>query len=506
MRETFQLLTVCLGLFSCSIAEHVIATTPTTAEERVAAGHERFLRYCAPCHGREGFGNGPVAASLRRPPTDLTDVALRRGGFDADFVAQFIDGRIRVEEHGTSDMPVWGRRFDDRNAEMAQEALLTRGAISLIVEYLQSVQVEPEPARPDSASDATRQTMDQIFAALAYLLPASVDDERFSGLAERDGIAAGLQLLATSVNALEAHGGERDPGFQFLGGSLAEDTREIQHRFSQQRYAEAQFFLQQLTENCVACHSRLPSQGEFAFAESLLKQMDIDRMEAGDHARLLVSVRQFEAALQTWEGLFADTKLSAAEIDLSGYLLDYLTICIRVQGDLERPRLALEKFAARPDVPRYLGHHLARWINSLRELHAKPEQKPTLENARELVRQSQELLAAAANREGLVYDLMASSLLHRFVDGRSGPAEELAEAFYLLGVIQARIGYAPWVPETEYYLEASIRLAPATDSAERAYLLLEEYTVLGYGGSSGTYLPADVVQKLAELRGLLDAP
>lgn len=506
MRETLQLLAVCLGLFACSVAQQVIAPTPMTAEERVAAGHQRFLRYCAPCHGREGVGDGPVAASLKRPSGDLTRIALRRGGFDTEFITQFIDGRIRVEEHGTRDMPIWGRRFDDRNAEMAQETLLTPGAISLIVEYLRSVQVEPEPARPDGASAATRTTMDQIFAALAYLLPASVDDERFSSLAERDYIAASLQLLATSANKLHAQGGERDAGFQFLSESLAEDTSEIQRRFSQQRYAEAQFFLHQLTENCVACHSRLPSSGEFAFAESLVKQMDVDRMEAGDHARLLVSVRQFEAALQTWEGLFAGTALSAAEIDLSGYLLNYLTVCIRVQGDLERPRRTLEEFAARPDVPRYLGHHLARWINSLKELHARPEQEPTLENARELVRQSQELLAAAANREGLIYDLMASSLLHRYVDGRSEPAEELAEAFFLLGVIQARIGYAPWVPETEYYLEASIRLAPATDSAERAYLLLEEYAVLGYGGSSGTHLPADVVQKLAELRDLLDTP
>ena len=40
---------------------------------------------------------------------------------------------------------------------------------------------------------------------------------------------------------------------------------------------------------------------------------------------------------------------------------------------------------------------------------------------------------------------------------------------------------------------------------EDAYAALEEYVVLGYGGSSGEALPADVWARLRELRELLDA-
>ena len=43
-------------------------------------GEEAYRRYCASCHGLEGKGDGPVAASLRRAPTDLTQLARRSGG------------------------------------------------------------------------------------------------------------------------------------------------------------------------------------------------------------------------------------------------------------------------------------------------------------------------------------------------------------------------------------------------------------------------------------------
>ena len=82
---------------------------------------------------------------------------------------------------------------------------------------------------------------------------------------------------------------------------------------------------------------------------------------------------------------------------------------------------------------------------------------------------------------------------------------EIAEAFYLLGMVDARTSQTSWVSAAEFHLEASIRMAPNAAYAEKAYALLEEYTVLGYGGSSGVHLPVEVQEKLAELRGLIDA-
>jgi mono/diheme cytochrome c family protein len=111
------------------------------------SGYEWFRTYCASCHGTSARGDGPAAESLRAAPTDLTRIAARNGGtFDAASVASYIDGRVTLPVHGSREMPIWGRRFDDRTREaLVEETRLGAGAIFLIVEYLRSVQ-ETEPA------------------------------------------------------------------------------------------------------------------------------------------------------------------------------------------------------------------------------------------------------------------------------------------------------------------------------------------------------------------------
>ena len=64
-------------------------------------------RYCESCHGPAGKGDGPVAASLQRPPADLTTLAQRAGGrFDESVVMAVIDGRRAVAARGPREMPV----------------------------------------------------------------------------------------------------------------------------------------------------------------------------------------------------------------------------------------------------------------------------------------------------------------------------------------------------------------------------------------------------------------
>src|SRR5579859_673338 len=43
-------------------------------------GKLMFTSYCAPCHGADARGNGPVAGTLKTPPTDLTRLAKANHG------------------------------------------------------------------------------------------------------------------------------------------------------------------------------------------------------------------------------------------------------------------------------------------------------------------------------------------------------------------------------------------------------------------------------------------
>lgn len=106
-------------------------------------GQALYLRYCASCHGESGDGNGPVAASLRRPPSDLRLIVKRHDGrFDEPYVMQIIDGRRVVAEHGTRVMPVWGAVFESEHRGDGYPGYLSLLHSRALSDYLRSIQQE----------------------------------------------------------------------------------------------------------------------------------------------------------------------------------------------------------------------------------------------------------------------------------------------------------------------------------------------------------------------------
>jgi mono/diheme cytochrome c family protein len=110
-------------------------------EAPAPTGEILYLRHCASCHGESGKGDGPVAASLRTRPADLTTIAERAGGsFDDSRVMRSIDGRRAVAEHGTREMPVWGAVFteDLEGQRNAAYTVLLHGRS--LTDYIRSLQ------------------------------------------------------------------------------------------------------------------------------------------------------------------------------------------------------------------------------------------------------------------------------------------------------------------------------------------------------------------------------
>ena len=135
------LLLAALGAGAPAAAEPAAADQPLLAE----LGAELFREHCAACHGALGDGAGPAASSLKVAPSDLTAIALRRGGeFPDAEIAAFIDGRFEVSAHGTREMPIWGRRLAQPIAAGTEGDEVARGRIQILVEYLKTIQ-QPAP-------------------------------------------------------------------------------------------------------------------------------------------------------------------------------------------------------------------------------------------------------------------------------------------------------------------------------------------------------------------------
>jgi len=112
-------------------------STPLIVESMV--GRDLFAFYCASCHGRDGRGQGPVAASLKTAPPDLTVLADRGGGtFPRARVKDIIGGASTqvTPSHGPGEMPVWGPIF--RFLDPSDARVKVR--IDQLVNYVESIQ------------------------------------------------------------------------------------------------------------------------------------------------------------------------------------------------------------------------------------------------------------------------------------------------------------------------------------------------------------------------------
>lgn len=122
--------------------------TPTTSIKMVpieptspASGEKMYATYCAVCHGANGTGNGPAAAALKTPPTDLTALSRKNGGaFPADHIYSILKFGQKEAAHGSSEMPIWGDLMLtlDRNSPDSNVVLHER--IVNLTSYLKQIQ------------------------------------------------------------------------------------------------------------------------------------------------------------------------------------------------------------------------------------------------------------------------------------------------------------------------------------------------------------------------------
>jgi len=355
-----------------------------------------------------------------------------------------------------------------------------------------------------------RATMHQVFEALSILLPASLSEGALRDPEQRDRYQLEFERLAQAAGRLADHGVERDDVFQTLSRSLEDDAEDAASLYARGRIEEAAFQLQHLTGRCVACHSRLPSAREYPLAERLMSRTQVSELSPEERARLYVATRRFDSALGTWEALFELPGSAPAWLDRGGQLTDYLTVAVRVTQERDRAAATLRKMSRRNDTPAYLKSRLGHWAEAL---EVAPQIGPGDKGAERRIAEAKAFLARAeslsdfpSTRDGLVDELLASALLQQYVDENHAmprPATPLAEAFYLLAVIEARAAWSYWIPQTESYMEAALRAAPQGPRAEKAYERIEETLLTDYGAATAAELPDPERARLTALRKLM---
>jgi hypothetical protein len=357
-----------------------------------------------------------------------------------------------------------------------------------------------EPVETDD--DRTRSVMREIYEGIRVALPASIDPDVFKAPENQGEIYAALDTLARNVAQLGEHYQERDAQLGFLARSIERDAIEAKTSYTNGHYRRSAFVLQQIVENCVVCHTRLPDDRGSLVAEGFVNKGVMASLPPKPKSTLLIATRQFDEALDALESVFNDRLMHPAV--LLGPLTDYLVVSIRVKGDYERPIAALEAFKKREDLWPSLREDVEEWIVALPSLEERTATASTVASARAIIEEGDALDEYGDGQGSLLHFIVASSILERYIATHPEASPELGEAFYLRGVLDTRIGRNYWVSTAPFFLEESIRVAPAGPFAEEAFAVLTRELFAAYEGSDVEVLPAEERAHLAELLALID--
>ena len=121
--------------YSQSNTNGTIAVNKSTA----TSGKQMYINYCASCHGVDGRGNGPAAAALRMPTTDLTVLSRNNHGvFPETHIVTVLQYGAEFPSHGSV-----------RNARMGTD-LWQDGDGESPSQTAQDQQFDPIPEDPSS--------------------------------------------------------------------------------------------------------------------------------------------------------------------------------------------------------------------------------------------------------------------------------------------------------------------------------------------------------------------
>lgn len=136
MRVSWSVVALMLGcctVTGLSAARRVVGPDSASIER----GRILFEQHCASCHGKEGRGDGPTAATLTRRPPNLSALQQRSGAFFTAAVESAITGTNPAVAHRAPGMIVWSAIFraDARGNRAAADARLHD-----LVAFIESIQ------------------------------------------------------------------------------------------------------------------------------------------------------------------------------------------------------------------------------------------------------------------------------------------------------------------------------------------------------------------------------
>lgn len=346
----------------------------------------------------------------------------------------------------------------------------------------------------------TPEIMSKIHNSMVILLPHSVGYDGFSSKKNKGKISAHIEKLKDLGAELDRSTDKKDDVFKVIAENFASETSQMLETFRSGNHRNTKFIFQNLTANCVSCHTRQAGNTSKSKAP-LYENIDMGPLNLIERAELNTSIRKFDLALDQYEKAFSKTEISKLnKLLIEGYLVDYMIIGLKVRDDKKRVMKTLNSVAFDASVPLSLKRVLAKWHGFLKN-YSTNKKYDDLDSIFKLYNKGQDLNSHPFDSSSALVSVLVEKHLQRLLQNQDSlSSETVSKAYLLYGMCEISLSRPLQLSKANYFLEKSIKKAPKTSTAREAYSVLEDHIYFEYSGSSGANVPNDLLNKLTNLK------
>lgn len=355
-------------------------------------------------------------------------------------------------------------------------------------------------AKKEKKHIGTPELMGQIHGSIIKILPHSVGYVGFSSKANR-------LMLAEEIGKLEELGQElkkstkgKDEAFELIANNFSDDVKELAVSFKSESYRHARFVFQNITSNCISCHTRESGNSSFNKVP-LYDSLSSSKLSKIEKAELNTAIRKFDLAMDQYEDAFAKGNISKINsILLEGYVIDYMILGLKVKNEPKRVMKTLESIGYSPVVPVSLQKVVSKWVGFLKNYNGKKDYGH-IDTVISLYERGQSLnthpFDSSSALAAILVEKHLQDLLHH---EEKMPKMVKSKAYLLYGLSEISLSRPNQLSKAAFFLEKAILSYPKSDTAKEAYAVLEDHIYFENSGSSGVNVPKNLLDKLEKLK------
>lgn len=293
------------------------------------------------------------------------------------------------------------------------------------------------------------------------------------------------------------------PSYAIINDSISKSLTA----FSEGKKDYAHWRLKEITSHCLDCHTRLPPSHTSSFQNGELKLEENKFSNVYNLGIAQLIVRRSIDAKNSFTRSIQDQLITKNFTDIMLPLKQILVIETKVLKDPTNSIAIFQQYADKKDLPEEVRRTLNAWISQLNVWKGKEVLKTGLGNefaVSAFIKNELRPLKVAAN-VGDASDvdfLFASGLLSNYLF-ENPTTKKAPEINFWLGWAEKNLKRESFFGAGDLFLKQCIKRYPKDPMAKQCLAEYRESIEFEFSGSSGTHIPAEIEEELAELQKMI---